>query len=132
MDKKEEENILKCIKESLQNDFGNFPESMTYELLKICKIFPNFLKFYLSCFDMTITEALDAYLKLITKQKPKFCRKVFIKQKKENNILYYMLLGMLFNDAFELLDSASNIKVNIDYTDAVNQLLKSKYKNRFN
>ena len=126
MDKKEEEKIFKCIKESLQNDFGNFHDSMVYELMAICKALPGFLKFYLSCFDLTILEALDRYLKLMQKQKPDFCRKLTVIHRKQNDVLYYMLIGLLFREAFDLLNLNSNVKTNIDYTNSVKELMKNK------
>lgn len=127
MNKKEEEKIFNYIKDSLEKDFGAVPEKMVYELMIICKTFPDFLKFYLSCFGLTILEALDKYLMNLKKRKPTVCKKLMVKNKKENNILYYMLLGLLFKEAFDLL-GGSNVKTNIDYTDSVNALIKNRKK----
>lgn len=128
MSKKEEEKIFKFIKDSLEKDFGTVPEKMVYELMIICKTFPDFLKFYLSCCGLTILEALDKYLMSFKKRKPTICKKLQIKNRKENNILYYMLLGLLFKEAYNLVGGGSNAKANIDYTDSVNELLKNRKK----
>jgi hypothetical protein len=37
-----------------------------------------------------------------------------------------MLIGLMFSEAFDLLNLNSNIKTGIEYTDSVKELLKNK------
>ena len=119
MNKQDE--IFNYLKEQLESEFGTVPENMVYALRDVCDAFPEFLKYFNSRFNMTILEALNEYLKLIKKKKPSHLKsKIKIHQPK-NDTVYYLLLGMLFLDAFSL----TNTKSNIDYSDSVNEFKKN-------
>lgn len=118
---KEQDKIFNYLKNQLENEFGIVPDNMVYALRDVCDAFPDFLKYFKSCFNMTILEALNEYLNLIKKKRPIFLVSKIKIHKPKNDTVYYLLLGMLFMDAFLL----TNTKSNIDYTDSINEYNKN-------
>lgn len=119
---KEQDKIFNYLQKQLENEFGVISQNMVYALKDVCDAFPDFLKYFKSCFNMTILEALNEYFKLVKKKKPTFVNSKIKIHKPKNDIIYYLLLGMMFKDAFLL----TNTKSNIEYTDSVNEFNKNK------
>lgn len=120
---KEQDKIFNFLKQQLENEFGTVSENMVYALRDVCDAFPEFLKYFKSCFNMSILEALNEYLTLIKKKKISFINSKIKIHKPRNDTVYYLLLGMMFTDAFLL----TNTKSNIDYTNSVNEFNKNNF-----
>jgi len=119
--------IFNYLKAQLEVDFGSVSEDMVYALRDLILAFPDFIKYFKSCFNMSVIEALEEFIKRTIKNKSKFSNNLLTKHKPKNDIIYYMLLGCFFLDAYSFSENNSRV----DQTVQIKNLKKFK-KNKFN
>lgn len=117
------------LKEELEKAFGPISNDMVEELQAFCAAFPDFMAFFNKQLCMNINVAVEIYMKMMKNNSQKKCKKLLKQEKPKNSLLYWLLSGLFFIDAYK--QSIDNCGV--DYTEQYFRLKKHPaMKKKFN
>jgi hypothetical protein len=102
METDNQKEIFRFLKEKLEQDFGVIPDSMLYALRDICAAFPDFIAFFKRSNCGSILAALSLYFEQLQKTDKKEYVFVYLKEKEQKSVLYYLLIGFTLFKAIRL------------------------------